>query len=154
MEQSVIERFWKYVDRDSDPRGCWLWTGAKFHFGHGAFRGEGSAMIRAHRFSWLLHRGQIPDGLCVLHTCDNPSCVNPLHLFLGTKTLNSIDCTAKRRQARGEANANAKFSAETVREIRRLRKAGVMTKELAQGYSVNRSTIQRIVRKATWKQVE
>lgn len=83
--------------------GCWLWLGALFVSGYGWFqRGHRKQPgARANRISWELHRGPIPDGLCVLHRCDNPSCVNPDHLFIGTQLDNIADRDRKGRQARG-----------------------------------------------------
>jgi HNH endonuclease len=158
------ERFWKYVDKASDPRGCWLWIGGSDSDGYGRFRGENSVMIRAHRFSWQLHRGQIPPGFEVLHTCDNPPCVNPLHLFLGTNELNVIDKVCKGRTARGakcrtkklyfgESNWKSKLTSQQVADIRELRRSGVGTTELARRFGVNRATIQRIVSGKSWKTI-
>lgn len=76
--------------------GCWLWTAAVDTYGYGRI-GFGDGLISAHRVSWALYRGEIPNGLCVLHACDVPSCVNPDHLFLGTHSDNSKDCFNKGR---------------------------------------------------------
>lgn len=93
------ERFWKRVDK-TDPSGCWLWTGRKQH-GYGQFDTDGDCIL-SHRYSWGLANGTIPDGnsregLCVLHKCDVPACVNPSHLFLGTHIDNMNDKMAKGR---------------------------------------------------------
>jgi len=77
--------------------GCWVWTGFRNAQGYGHFALDGYKVGRAHRASWVLHRGSIPTGLCVLHRCDNPSCVNPDHLFLGTDADNAHDRDAKGR---------------------------------------------------------
>jgi hypothetical protein len=87
-------RFWSKVDIKSADE-CWEWLSSKTSFGHGRFISEND--ITAHRFSWILFNGAIPDGLCVCHTCDNPGCVNPNHLWVGTKTDNNRDMTAKGR---------------------------------------------------------
>lgn len=91
----LAARFWDKVAID---RGCWLWTAGTRH-GYGAISegGRGSPMIMAHRFSWEFHFGPIPDGLGVLHKCDNPPCVNPAHLFLGTQGDNMRDKAVKGR---------------------------------------------------------
>jgi hypothetical protein len=90
-------RFWAKVKKTD---GCWQWTGAATPDGYGflarAINGERHP-LRAHRFSWELHRGPVPEGLWVLHRCDNPRCVNPDHLFLGDRTANMRDCAAKGR---------------------------------------------------------
>lgn len=91
--------------------GCWLWTAGVYPFGHGKFAVGGRRADRAHRVSWRLYRGDISDGLCVLHRCDVPACVNPKHLFLGTKLDNNMDKAIKGR-------ADKKLSNEDARAIR------------------------------------
>jgi hypothetical protein len=91
------ERFWEKV-RKSDQ--CWEWIASKTRNGYGFFHRGGRVdrkPIRAHRLSWELHNGPIPDGLWVLHKCDNPCCVRPDHLFIGTRSDNMKDCAAKGR---------------------------------------------------------
>lgn len=97
MEASVVERFWLKV---AQAEGCWLWLGAKGRRGYGYLHRGGKTdrhPIRAHRASWEIHFGAIPAGLWVLHKCDNPPCVNPNHLFLGTRKDNMDDCASKGR---------------------------------------------------------
>jgi hypothetical protein len=83
------------------PTGCWLWTGRPMSAGYGHFHlgGHRGQMLLAHRVSWMLHRGPIPHGLCVLHRCDVPLCVNPDHLFLGDRLTNMLDMVAKGRDS-------------------------------------------------------
>lgn len=90
------ERFWSFVEKTDS---CWLWTGAKHPKGYGIFHLRGRTP-RAHVLSWILHHGPVPRGLCVLHRCDNPPCVNPDHLFLGTPQDNTDDMTRKGRHWR------------------------------------------------------
>jgi len=98
MKTNLCDRFWPNVEKR--PSGCWFWTGARKHTGYGQIWVVNSAKT-AHRISWILHNGPIPTGLCVLHKCDNPPCVNPDHLFLGTRADNNLDCVAKGRNVIG-----------------------------------------------------
>lgn len=97
-----LERFWARVHKLAS--GCWEWMGCRDKAGYGQVRFAGKAR-RAHRVAWFLTKGPIPKGLCVLHKCDNPPCVNPEHLWLGTRPENSHDMTLKGRQAVGDRNA-------------------------------------------------
>ena len=88
-DEKLLKRFWKKVDKKG-PNDCWEWTAAKLQDGYGKIR-ISEKMIRSHRFSYELHKGKIPEGLYVLHSCHNPSCVNPNHLRLGTHQDNMDD---------------------------------------------------------------
>jgi hypothetical protein len=96
--RSAVDRFWAYVHR-SGADECWLWLGGTNIRGYGRFRRgrKASGMMGAHQFSYELHHGPIPSGLVVMHSCDNPGCVNPAHLSVGTFQDNSIDCRVKGR---------------------------------------------------------
>lgn len=139
--------------------GCWLWTGAKngVQDCYGRIQaegGRGSRVLSAHHVAYELLVGQIPSGLCVLHHCDNPACVNPSHLFLGTKGDNCRDRTRKGRQARGERDGNAKLTQEQVREIRARyqRNSRIFgTVALGRQYGVACGTIWSIVRGQAWR---
>lgn len=98
---STEDRFWQYVAPITEERGCWEWTAHLFDAGYGGFAVTHSKKVGAHRFSYALHYGEIPAGLSVLHKCDNRSCVNPQHLFLGTQGDNVRDCVAKGRNRYG-----------------------------------------------------
>ena len=131
---------------------CWLWTAALCHFGHGNFWNNGRN-VKANRFAYELWKGPIPPDMCVRHTCDEPSCVNPEHLLLGTQQDNMRDKVERNRQAKGEKNGSAKLTEDIVREIRILRGFDFTTAELSNTYKVNKSTILRILSREKWKHI-
>lgn len=140
------QRFWAKVDKSSE---CWVWTAGRQHFGHGKFRPNGSAPhVLAHRFSYELAYGPIPDGLFVLHKCDNPPCVRPDHLFLGTQDDNMKDKVRKGRQAKGPENGRSKLTWEQAAEIRRrfpFRKKGEIV-AWSREFGVNEKSVLQIGR--------
>ena len=152
----LAERFWKHVDK-GDGSGCWLWNGRKrAGYSYGTLSGEASATRRhelAHRVSWRLHFGEIPDGLVVCHRCDVPSCVRPDHLFLGTYRENIQDASRKLRLKHGEQCWSAKLTEADVRTIRARRANGVTAAHLAEQFGIKAATVRHIVRRNTWKHV-
>jgi hypothetical protein len=156
---SIAERFWRYVDKTED---CWLWTGAKTHGGYGVLNsGRGNSIVRAHRLSWEIHNGPIPEGMDMCHTCDNPSCVNPSHLFLGTPHDNAVDMIAKGRdlegrknRARGENHHRAKLTEQQVVDIRAEYAAGdTSTRKLSAKYGISRRSIMFILHRQHWTHI-
>lgn len=128
--------------------GCWIWLG---HLGpYGLFRMDGRLAIGAHRASWILHNGEIPKDKIVCHRCDNPACVNPSHLFIGTAAENVADRHQKGRSRSlfesGERHRNSKLSDSDVREIKRLLACGRPQKEIAFAFGVSASNISQINR--------
>lgn len=109
---TLAERFWPRVEPIPEERGCWEWIGnchkpRTSYLEYGLLEFQGRSLL-AHRASWLLHFGPIPDGLCVLHRCDNPRCVNPSHLFLGSRADNCYDMWGKGRGRPNELKAHCK----------------------------------------------
>lgn len=151
--QKDISRFWSKVEI-GDTDDCWNWKGNKFKKGYGSFQMR-SKNKSAHRTSWEISFGKIPANLCVCHKCDNPSCVNPSHLFLGTYSENNKDRARKGRSAdvSGEKNPSAKLTEREVREIRFLRKMNVSQRKVAKKYNVGKTTIARIDNRTHWKGV-
>lgn len=149
----TVERFWPKVAKSPDG-GCWNWTAAKTAFGYGKIYDRGS-IVGAHCFSFELANGPIPAGMWVLHRCDNPACVNPAHLFLGTSADNVRDMDAKGRRRgwspRGESNPAAKLKAYQVNEIRDALAAKTNRAELARRYSVSPHLITAIAQGKVWR---
>lgn len=134
--------------------GCWLWTGCALKSGYGRI-GVGGSVKLAHRVSWEIHRGAIPDGLFVLHKCDTPACVNPDHLFVGTHLDNGRDKARKGRSWHpvGALHGRSKFTESDVVEIRSMCRDGISLAEIASRYGVSDSTISAIKTRRNWNHV-
>lgn len=152
MNESTLERF---LDKVAIPPNvisdCWEWTGAKM-CGYGALRNRDSAgkwtTPKAHRLSYEHFHGPIPDGMVVMHSCDNPGCVNPAHLSVGTNKENVDDRQSKGRQARGLKNSHNKLTEEQVREI--FAATGSLS-EIAEAYGVQYACVSKIKLGRNWK---
>lgn len=150
---SLEERFWNKVNKQGPfiiRSRCWIWTGAKFTHGYGAFYPKNKT-VSTHRFSYELNIGLIPKGMMVCHRCDNPQCIRPSHLFIGSGSDNTRDMISKGRSKRSGEDCNAikKLSNKKVREIRERYKWGngiALSKE----YGVSRPTISAVVNKKRW----
>lgn len=137
-----------------DVTGCWNWTAGKDGDGYGRFYPYRRKSMPAHRFNYELKFGPIPDGMFVCHRCDNPSCINIEHLFLGTNAENTADKVAKCRQyfARGSGNGHAKLTEADVAVIRAAE--GVTQQKLADMYGVTQPTISEIRARKHWRHAE
>lgn len=133
----------KYI---MDKNDCWIWCGARTKGGYGKIQ----HCKTAHRFSYERFIGKIPEGMCVCHTCDNRSCVNPKHLWLGTTQDNTADKIAKGRQIRGERMGISKLKDIEVINIREMRLSGKTYKEIAEFFCVNWAMISLICRNKAW----
>jgi hypothetical protein len=138
MPPTVAERFWSKVTRGE---GCWEWAGRRHRQGYGAFW-IGCKIFLAHRVAYELEGGAVPSGLCVCHRCDNPPCVNPAHLFLGTQRENVADMVSKGR-------GNVRLSAADIEEIKRLQAAGMYQRDIAARFGVCVTTVMRAAPKGT-----
>lgn len=172
---TAVERFWAKVIKSE---GCWLWQGCPGEDGYGQFRsgGKGSPTLRAHRVAWAFWHGKMPPAdRLVCHHCDQPLCVRPSHLFVGTPADNSADMRSKGRQmrgenhpryacgsfpevrpeqrARGERNAASRLTEEMVREIRRLSAKGARQVDLAERFGIAQPNISKVIRRETWAHV-
>lgn len=152
--QSLLKRFYKYVAPGSADQ-CWPWKG-KTRNGYGRLNIDGRS-VYAHRISYEIYIGPIPDGLWVLHKCDNPRCCNWNHFFLGTEADNVHDMLAKGRGgytgSPGESHPSAKLSADNVLQIRALWKQGVSQSEIGRRFSMTQSQIWRIVHRKSWTHI-
>lgn len=146
-----VLRFWEKVDQSQGDDGCWEWQAACNDDGYGNI-GINGRTRRAHRVAWHLTHGPIPQGLHVLHHCDNRKCVNPAHLFLGTNLDNIRDRQQKGRRLHpiDGRNPNAKLTCEAVKEMRQLSKAGMRTSDLMRRFGVSKRTVRRIIRGIAW----
>lgn len=161
----VVERFWSKVQRSD---GCWIWIGPTGRGGYGVFSPMTGKNVRAHRYSYELERGEIGPGLLVIHSCDNPPCVNPAHLRAGTAKDNSRDMVMRGRslvgdrnpsrahpekQVRGERQHKAKLTEEKVRMARALEAGGLRRADIARAIGVSRAASDAALEFRTWKHV-
>ena len=151
LNNTTEKRFWSRVNKETE---CWNWTGYFVGNRYGRIKLNGK-VHRAHRMSWIIHNGEIPTGMCVLHKCDNPSCVNPDHLFIGTRADNMADMDAKGRRAnfKGANNGNSKLTEAKVREIRMWSELGYLQKRIATAYGVSKVNVSAIKHRRSWKHV-
>lgn len=152
-------RFWAKVDLNGEtPRPdlgqCWGWTGRSQPSGYGRVFIDHLHQVGAHVYSWQLHYGAIPEGLQVLHKCDNPPCSRPDHLFLGTPAENSADMVTKARSAWGMRNRKAMLTDEQISQIRMLYADGARQVDLAAQFGTHQTNISLIVRRKNWAHLD
>ena len=140
---TLVARFWRKVDKTGD---CWLWTGCVVN-SYGQIDRRG-----AHRVSYEINIGPIPDGLFVCHRCDNPKCVRPEHLFLGTPKENMHDKIAKGRDTRGSAVNTARLKPEDVDAIRAAHQAGETQVSIGKRFGIGQAHVSSIVREKSWRE--
>lgn len=162
-----VERFWTRVDKAGpvptqcpELGPCWIWIGTKGarcgkkRYGKLMINGQ---LVRTNRAAWVICNGQIPEGLCVLHRCDNPPCVNPSHLFLGTQEENAKDRHSKGRtkepiqRAKGHSHGMAKLTSGLVESIRKKRKSGIFLEVIAAEFQITVTQVLRICSGKHWK---
>jgi len=147
-----LNSFWSRIEKTDD---CWNWKGGKTIAGYGLVYEQlrGGKRIRryAHRIMWEIHNGSIPAKHYGCHHCDNPSCVNPEHLFCGTSKENHQDCIAKGRDNYGERNGQASLTEKQVLEMRQMRKQGLQYKEIARLFRVKEGTAYKAASGRNWR---
>lgn len=148
MNTEQIRRFWKQVDIIHErPDCCWEWKGYRKNDGYGRVTID-SKDCMSHRVAYQLKIGQIPDGMLVCHSCDNPPCCNPSHLFVGSHSDNMKDMASKKRGKKigikGDANIHSKLSDDKVYEMRSLYLSGMPTRKLVKLFGLSRTQTIRI----------
>lgn len=151
MNAKQIELFWNMVE-NKDPDDCWLWLGKKTRDGYGSLRRNGR-VYSAHRVSYEISTGNSPDGFCVMHTCDNPACVNPRHLMLGTHKENMQDMVRKGRQGVQPKNKKPPIPASDVLSIRRNYLMGQSKNSLAREFGITTNSVRDIIKRVIRKDV-
>ena len=152
LTRPLKSRFWSRVSKPAHMT-CWVWIGLKDRDGYGLLDTRSN---RAHRISWEIHKGRIPSGLQVLHKCDNPSCVRPSHLYVGTHADNMRDRRVRNRTRgpQGEVNVFSKLTTKQVIEMRRLYRTGRFYQwQLAKRFGVTKNTAQRIISGHLWPHI-
>lgn len=152
-DQFSLEKLKKSINILSS--GCWEWEKSKHRQGYGHFPYKGKIEL-AHRISWILHNGKIPEHVCVCHRCDNPSCCNPDHLFLGNTQDNCLDKEAKNRgnQPKGSKHYNSKLKENQIIQMRNLREKGFTYLEISKKFGISRCHVGLIIRRECWKHVK
>lgn len=137
-----------FLSKIKKTETCWIWTGPKAVTGYGLIS-KNYKKILTHRFSYEFHKGPIPYGKLIMHSCDNPPCINPDHLSIGTNRENQLDSMAKGRRPKGENHWNSKLSSSDVLKIRELN--GIIShQKISNIFGVNRTTISDIVARKHW----
>lgn len=153
FDDKFLNRFnskWKI----NEVSGCWDWTASVAGKGYGQIKLPGQRrQVYAHRVAYLIHKGEIPLGKNVCHTCDNTRCVNPQHLWLGSTAENQADMAQKGRSLYGERNARAVLTEKSVRQIRALLDAGLSQDFIAKTFGIQQMQVSRIKRRLHWKHI-
>ncbi len=154
-KRPLLDRFFEKVEKTEK---CWLWTASKNTSGYGNF-GDGTPqnkLLLVHRFSWQIHKGEIPNNLWVLHKCDVRHCVNPDHLYLGTLKNNIKDMMDRKRNRVpiGEEHYLTKLKTHDVKIIRQLFGLGLKRKEIAKLYKISLKNVRDVIARKTWNHVD
>jgi predicted XRE-type DNA-binding protein len=149
-EEYLISAKERFFDKLIIGKECWIWIGLKNKQGYGNFNYRGKYYL-SHRMSWIFHNGLIPQKYCVCHKCDNPSCVNPEHLFLGTHSDNMNDAYQKgRRNNAKENHPRYRITKEMVEKVKDLRKTGLTQKKIGEAIGLTQTTVSSILLGKHW----
>jgi len=153
LKEEDLRRFWAKV-KIGNPDECWLWTAACRYRGYGKFSLLGS-VVGAHRFALYTQGVEIPPGYCVCHKCDNPTCCNPSHLFVGTLSDNARDAVSKGRFNRNRISGRKRniLTETNVIQAKEMRREGMTYIDIANIYGVAKTTILSAINGITWKQL-
>lgn len=153
IDEQLVERF--HAKWRLDDSGCWLWIASVAGKGYGQIKVPRERRQEyAHRLSYMIHKGEIPAGLQVCHTCDVLRCVNPEHLFLGSSAENHADMKAKGRHLYGDRNTSARLTEKDVRGILAMLAQGLPQTKIAKVYDLAQSSVSRISRKERWAHIK
>lgn len=153
MDQRLIDRF--NAKYQKDESGCWIWIASCAGMGYGQIKLPGELrQIYAHRLSYLIHKGPLPEGKQICHTCDNPKCVNPDHLFVGTSQDNHDDMTKKKRHTYGQRSATAKITEEQARQVLGMIALGMTQVAIGKFFGLHPVSIGRIKLGKRWKHLQ
>lgn len=154
-EEQILERLKMHFEKNVIRQdGCWDWKGYIARNGYAEIaRSKNFSIKHAHRISWMIHKGKIPEGLFICHKCDNPKCTNPDHLFIGTHQDNNKDRDEKGRTIKGEKVASSILNDEQVREIKNLLSLDHSTSEIAKKFAISTTTAKRINNGTLWKHI-
>ena len=151
FDTDFIARFEAKINKAD---GCWEWTASCAGKGYGQMKlPRQRKQEYSHRLAYMIYKGEIPQGIQICHTCDNPKCCNPDHLFLGTSQDNHDDMAKKNRSTHGEKNPAAKLTENDVREISACLAAGMSQSKIARAFGVHQVTISKINRGLRWSRV-
>lgn len=156
IQRPLYERFWEKVDSSHGQGACWLWLGVRTRGGYGRITvhtSDGKRQFPAAKVAWELENGPAPVGMWALHKCDNPACVNPSHIFMGTPKQNSEDMSRKRRGLHGERRGRGVMTESDVIQLRALRSLGVSLADLCRMFDFPKVTVHKAVTGTTWAHI-
>lgn len=149
ITEQLKKRFFEGFDKSGDPNSCWPWIKGRDHYGYGQISSK-KIKIKTHRLSWIINNGPIPEGLYVCHSCDNPPCVNPKHLWLGTHKDNMGDLVTKGLTKKGVKHWNHKLTESDIRDICKHIEAGESQRYISKIFGVANQSISKIVTGKRW----